>query len=194
MTSRTDDATTGDFERIACHEAGHVAGWRHFDHSRALFLERGRVLVSAAGGYGLTNLGSGNSWSPSLMPSLSPPIDHASIVTAMAGRAAEALRYPCLNRAELVMLSAASDEPLARRYIQVLCSNLSDAEVADRINAAETEALQIVRGAWGGVKALAEKLLACLKTGLGDEVELTGAEALRVMDAALDGSHPVEGA
>lgn len=60
--------TTGGFERIAYHEAGHVAVRRHFE--RAVFLERGYVLIDTAGGYGQTGL-SGQA----------PPIDHPSIVT-----------------------------------------------------------------------------------------------------------------
>jgi hypothetical protein len=174
MTSRTvDSVTTGGFERIAYHEAGHVAARRHFE--RAIFLERGYVLINTAGGYGQTGL-SGQA----------PPIDHPSIVTAMAGRAAEAIRYPDLKRAELALLSAASDEPLARRYIRVLCGDgLSDDDIADRIKRAEVDASRIVRGVWVGVKTLAETLLARLETEAGDAVELTGAEALHVMDTAL---------
>jgi hypothetical protein len=174
-----------NFERIAYHEAGHVAGWRHFDP--AIFLERGYVLINAAGGYGQTGLSSGNSWvSNSLMPSQPPLIDHRSIVTAMAGRAAEAIRYPDLNFAELVQLSVASDEPLAHRYIQVFYgSDLSPDEIIDRINGAEAEASQILRSVWTGVKSLAEALIARLKTEPGDEAELTGAEALLAMDTAL---------
>jgi hypothetical protein len=178
MTSRIDGSPTTDgFERIAYHEAGHVAARRHFE--RAIFLERGYVLISAAGGR--TGLGSGNFW----IPSQPPLIDHPSIVTAMAGRAAEAIQYPHLNCAELAILSAPSDEPLARCYIRALCRNLSDADVTDRVKGAETEALQIVRDAWGGVKALAETFLDRLKKEPGDGVELTGAEALHVMDTAL---------
>jgi hypothetical protein len=104
----------------------------------------------------------------------------------MAGRAAEAIRYPDLNRAELVLLSVASDEPLARRYIRVLCgSSLSDDDITDQIKGAEAEASQIVHGVWVGVKTLAETLLARLETQAGDAVELTGAEVLHVMDTAL---------
>ena len=174
---------TVDFERIAYHEAGHVAGWRHFN--RAIFLERGFVLINTVGGYGQTGLGSGNYWVNSLMPSQPPLVDHPSIVTAMAGRAAEGIRYPDLDRAELVQLSAVSDEPLARRYIRILYgSNLSEDDIIDRITAAEAEAVQILRSVWAEVKVFAETLIARLKTEAGDEAELTGAEALRVMDAA----------
>ena len=165
-------AETVDFEVIAYHEAGHVAGWRH--SARAIFLERGYVLINAAGAYGQTGV-SGQA----------PLIDHPSIVTVMAGRAAEAIRYPNLNRAELERFSAASDEALARRYIRVFYgSNLSDDDIIDRIKGAEAEASQILRGVWAGVKTLAETLLVRLKTAPDDE-ELSGAEALRVMDTAL---------
>ncbi len=37
--------TTGGVERIAYHEAGHVAGWCKFQ--RAIFVDRGRVLIAA---------------------------------------------------------------------------------------------------------------------------------------------------
>jgi hypothetical protein len=63
-------------------------------------------------------------------------------------------------------------------------SNLSDDDIIDRIKGAEAEASQILRGVWAGVKTLAETLLARLKTAPDDE-ELSGAEALRVMDTAL---------
>jgi hypothetical protein len=164
---------TVDFELIAYHETGHVAGWRHSE--RAIFLERGYVLINAAGAYGQTGV-SGQA----------PLIDHPGIVTAMAGRAAEAIRYPDLNLAELEPFSAASDEALARCYIRVLYgSNLSDDDIIDRIKGAEAEASQILRGVWAGVKTLAETLLVRLKTEAGDEAELSGAEALHVMDTAL---------
>jgi hypothetical protein len=177
MTSGiVDSVVIGGLERITYHEAGHVAVRRHFD--RAVFLERGYVLINRSGGYGQTGL-SGQA----LL------IDHPSVVTAMAGRAAEAIRYPDLNRAELVLLSAASDEPLARRYIRALCESiLSEDDIADRINGAEAEASQILRGVWAGVRALAETLLDRLKKEPGDGVELTGAEALHVMDTALSTS------
>jgi hypothetical protein len=159
-----------DFELIAYHEAGHVAGWRH--SARAIFLERGYVLINAAGGQ-------------TGVSGLAPLIDHPTIVTTMAGRAAEAIRYPHFNRAKLEVVSRVSDEGVARDYIQVLYGgNLSEIEIIDRINAAKAEASQILRGVWAGVKALAETLLVGLKTP-GDEAELSGAEALRVMDTAL---------
>ncbi len=162
---------TVDFELIAYHEAGHMAGWRH--SARAIFLERGYVLINAAGG--LTGVSG-----------LAQLIDHPGIVTTMAGRAAEAIRYPDFNRAELEPLSAVSDEGLARCYIRVLYgSNLSEVEIIDRIDGAKAEASQILRGVWAGVKTLAETLLARLETEIGDGVELSGAEALHVMDAAL---------
>jgi hypothetical protein len=104
----------------------------------------------------------------------------------MAGRAAEAIRYPDLNRAELVLLSATSDEPLARRYIRALCERIvSEDEITACIKGAEAEALEILQGVWIGVAALAGTLLDRLKKEPGDEVELTGAEALHVLDSAL---------
>jgi hypothetical protein len=153
LTSRVSAVTDGGLQRIAYHEAGHVAAWRHFN--RASFLERGYVLINTLGGYGQTGLGSGISW----MSNQPPLIDHASIVTAMAGRAAEAIRHPDLDRAELAVLSATSDEPLARRYILRLYFRvLSDDKIDKIIEEAEVEASQILRGVWAGVRALAEKL------------------------------------
>ncbi|MGC2414960.1 MAG: hypothetical protein WA459_19955 [Stellaceae bacterium] len=182
MTGETvGSAMLGDLERIAYHEAGHVAVRRNFE--RAIFLERGYVLIDSVGGYGQTGLNSGNLWGGRSDP---PLIDHPSIVTAMAGRAAEAIRYHDSSHVESVALSAGSDEPLARCYIRILHGhNLSDDDIADKIREAEAEASRIVRGVWDGVKALAETLLTRLKTGRDDNAELTGAEALHVMDTAL---------
>jgi hypothetical protein len=170
---------TVDLERIAYHETGHVAGWRQFE--RSIFLERGQVLI-AAYGYGRTNLNGGAAiWGLAPLP----PVDHGSGVAVMAGRAAEAIRYPGLPRAELVQLSE-GDELEARRFIRILYgSDLSDDGIAARVEAWEAEASQMLRGVWAGVNALAETLLARVETASGDEVELTGAEALHVMDTAL---------
>jgi hypothetical protein len=187
MTSTIVDPTLpGGIERIAYHEAGHVAIRRHFDHCRQPFRERGYVLISnSMGGYGRTGLGSGNNlWVP--VPQQPPPVDQASITEAMGGRAAEAIRYPDLPRDELIRLSVLSDEPLARCYIRVLYGgNLSDQDVTDRIVEAEAEASVIVRGVWAGVAALAETLLVRLQTAAGDQIEITGVEALHAMSSTL---------
>jgi hypothetical protein len=169
-----------DLEQLAYHEAGHVGGWRQFEETRTLFLERGYVLVNALAGYGQTGLGSANVW----VRRQPPPVEHATIVIAMAGRAAEAIQYPLWDRAQLVRSSAHSDERLARHYISVLYgSDLSEAEVVDRIEQAEAEALELIRNAWAGIQAVAKTLLARVKTEMA--VELTGSEALAVMDTAL---------
>jgi hypothetical protein len=99
---------------------------------------------------------------------------------ALAGRAAETIRYPGLQRAELVELSE-SDQAQAAVLIRELRGSISDNEISAEIAALEAEGLQILRQEWAAVEALAAALLA------HPEHALDGDEAMRVMDDTLIG-------
>jgi hypothetical protein len=160
-------------DRAACHEAGHAVTHRHFGR-------RISYIFITPDGNGITSItqsvqGVG---APRQPPPMVP--DHAQLVAVMAGRAAEAIKYPALPRDELVRLSK-SDEEKARDFVHELYgSSLSDDQVTAYVDAAEAEASQILRAAWPAVIALAEtlqsRLLAC---------GLDGDEAMTIMDDAL---------
>lgn len=108
----------------------------------------------------------------------------------MAGRAAEAIRYPGLARAELVQWSG-GDEEQAWEFSRTLHgSKLSDSDIIAQVEAWEIEAAQIVCQAWAGIKALAEMLMARFETRPDEEVELPGFEAIHAIDAAVTGMSP----
>jgi hypothetical protein len=159
-------------ERAAYHEAGHAAIWRHFGRPFSF------VLITKDGN-GLTSITRSVQF---VGPPQAPepiPVDHAELVAAMAGRAAEAIRYPYLPRDELERLSA-SDEQRARKLIREFYgSPLSEDQVTARVVELEAEATQILRGVWLAVEALAAALMA------HPDHDLDGDDALRVMDAAL---------
>jgi hypothetical protein len=96
----------------------------------------------------------------------------------MAGRAAEAIWYPD-ERSEL----SAEDERFAGALARSLYGNdLSDAEVSAQIETWQTIAAQIIYEVRPGVLALAKMLAVRLEAD--GEAELSGAEAMQMMDAA----------
>jgi hypothetical protein len=85
-------------ERAAYHESGYVAAWCRFDRRR--FAAKGELFLADSGN-GRTTV------TRSVYGRREAPIasEHWMSVMAMAGRAAEALRYPEFSREELVRLS-----------------------------------------------------------------------------------------
>jgi hypothetical protein len=161
-------------ERAAYHEAGHaVVLWRskrqEFQHSHIIITSRGEGLIQT------------------LQPSHgspTPPLtrDQRCLV-ALAGRAAEKIKYPELSCGELILLSS-DDEAQARELIlEKATGNISEDTVIAQINEFTEKASEILREDWKAVCALAERLF-----GLGspnNSICLDGLEALRLMDAAI---------
>jgi hypothetical protein len=137
--------------------------WRHFDR-RISF-----VVITEAGN-GLTSITRSVQYVGPPRPPEPVPADHAQCVVALAGRAAETIRYPGLQRAELVELSGSDQAQAAVLIRELRGSSISDNEISAEIAALEAEALQILRQEWAAVDALAAALLAHPEHALdGDE-------------------------
>ena len=117
-------------ERAAYHEAGHAVVWRHFDR-------RISFIVITEAGNGLTSITRSVQYVGPPRPPEPVPADHPQCVVALAGRAAETIRYPGLQRAELVELSE-SDQAQAAVLIRELRGSISDNEISAEIAALES--------------------------------------------------------
>jgi hypothetical protein len=171
MSCLVDNAKPDSLERAAYHEAGHAAIWRHFGRPFSF------VLITEDGN-GLTSITRSVQFVGPPQPPRAIPVDHAQLVAVMAGRAAEAIRYPDLLRDELERLSS-SDERRARGLIREFYgSDISEDQVDTRLVELEAEATQILQGEWMAVEALAAALIA------HPNHDLDGDDALRVMNAA----------
>lgn len=170
--------------RAAYHEAGHAVVWRHFDR-------RISFIVITEAGNGLTSITRSVQYVGPPRPPEPVPADHPQCVVALAGRAAETIRYPGLQRAELVELSGSDQAQAAGLIRELRGSSISDNEISAEIAALEAEGLQILGQEWAAVEALAAALLA------HPEHALDGDEAVRVMDdaspAALDMAVTIDG-
>jgi hypothetical protein len=159
-------------ERVAYHEVGHAAMLWHFH------MPVPDIFVSPDGGYGLAMTTRSVQHAGPPQARVPVPVDRAELVIAMAGRAAEAIRYPDLQPDELVRISTSDEERTRHGIREFYGSHLSDAEVSTRVVQLESEAAQILRGLWKSVEALVAMLTHA-------DGFIDGEEARRTMEAAL---------
>src|SRR5271170_2527314 len=139
-------------ERAATHEAGHIVAHRHFGRSISF-------AFITPDGNGITSITRSVQYLGVPRPPTRLAPDHGQVVAVMAGRAAEALRYPTLPQDELVRISKSDEETASDFVRQLYGSDLSDIEVMARVNDALAEAAHILRAAWPVVMAIAAALL-----------------------------------
>jgi ATP-dependent Zn protease len=162
-----------NLERAATHEAGHIVAHWHFGRSVSF-------AFITPDGNGITSMTQSVQYPGEPRQPTRLAADHGQLVAAMAGRAAEALRYPALPKDELVRISQ-SDEEKASDLVRDLCgTNLSDIEVTARVNDALAEASHVLYAAWPAVMALAAALL-----GTVSECGLDGAQIATLIKEAL---------
>jgi hypothetical protein len=158
-------------ERAAYHEAGHAVVLRRFNRQA---FQYGHIIVTPSG-EGLTQ-----TLQPTHGAQTPPLTHHQKCLVAMAGRAAEQMRYPDLSHGDIPL--SLGDEDQVRELIrQSSNGNLSESDITMRRTELLEEAKEILRDDWQAVRVLAERLL----ISPGKSVCLDGADALQLMDDAL---------
>jgi hypothetical protein len=160
-------------ERAAYHEAGHAVILRRFKRQD---FQQSHIIITSQG-EGLTQ-----TLQPSHGPHTPPLTDDQLGLVAMAGRAAEKIKYPELSHDELIFLSIGDEEQL-RELIESAKGNISENEVIAQIIEFTEKASEIICEDWAAVCALAERLFGL--SSPNNSICLDGLEALRLMDEAL---------
>jgi hypothetical protein len=172
MTDKIESHQKVKRERVVYHEAGHAVMLWHFGMALP------DIFVPPSAEYGLTMTTRSVQYAGPPQPPRATPVDHAQVVVAMAGRAAEAIRYPDLQREELVRISTSDEERTRYGIRELYGSDLSNAEVTARVVQVEGQAAQILGGMWPAVEALVAVLIHA-------EDFIDSEEVRRTMEGAL---------